>query len=106
MSQEDAMDVVDLSQARRLITQLRARAAVPLTINANSEFQIVLTKLGADAYNAYYWQFPADLRPAQVKPGDTLTDTLWHMMVIFGPNIHQGGDTPFEGNVVTLTQLR
>jgi hypothetical protein len=79
---------------------------LPLTINTNSEVSAVLTRFGADILKAYYWQFPAKVRPPVLNAGDTVTDTLWHLMMVFGKHMYNGGQVPFENNEIKLVELR
>jgi len=80
--------------------------ALPVVVNINSEFSAVLTQAGADTWNAWHWQFPADERPAKVNAGDTISDTLWHLMAVFGPHMSHAGENMFENCLITLKELR
>lgn len=53
-------------------------------MNINDHVKVVLTEYGAETYNKWALQFPLDFRPARKDEGDTLKDSLWHIMQVFG----------------------
>lgn len=64
-------------------------------MNINNSVSVVLTAYGADIYNAYYSQFKR-FKPAVKSEGDTLKESMWSIMRIFGgSNIGLGMQSPF-----------
>lgn len=64
-------------------------------MNINNSVSVVLTAYGADIYNAHYSQFKR-FKPAAKVEGDTLKDSVWSIMQVFGGgNIGLGMQSPF-----------
>jgi hypothetical protein len=105
---------VDLTQAKRLIVQLRGRvadlnAALAAPINLNSRASVTLSANGAEVFNAYYDRLYAlmppaaqEYKPARAAAGHVHEDQLWSILQIFGPNIIMGMASPFDPNGITI----
>ncbi len=70
-----------------------------LEINLNDTVEVVLSKFGAKIYNDWWNDPDFNWRTTELsakKTGDKLRAQLWHLMQVFGPHIHLGGNAPFE----------
>ena len=74
-----------------------------MNINLNQTVQVSLTEEGAKVFNAWdrETRFPGWV-PKDLKTGDVFKGHLWHLMEVFGPQIHMGCSVPFEGNEIQL----
>jgi hypothetical protein len=75
-------------------------------INLNAVCEFVVTKAGADIWNARYAHLAnilKDYKPTEVKAGDTVKSQLWIVMETFGPFICMGmSEVPFQDNNITV----
>jgi hypothetical protein len=69
------------------------------TFNMNDEATVILTKKGKEILIKHYSQFPKEIRPKYKK---IFKAELWLIMKIFGKDLYNGGDIPFENNKIQI----
>lgn len=73
-----------------------------MRINLNNRARVVLTDKGAQVWNDYMSALGIAKYFNVREEGDTLTETLWELMSIFGDKLFNGGPVLFENNELYL----
>lgn len=70
-----------------------------VSLNINDKVRVQLTSLGMRI-----WRDSPEGRNRPVTPNGYLTEQLWVLMVVFGPEIRMGRDPVFESNVIVVSE--
>ena len=69
--------------------------------NINGDVRVKLTPLGRQIWRSYWKPHdPEGNMEKKIDPDGWLKIQLWEVMATFGPHMYNGGDVPFETEII------